>query len=144
MIKRAVAAAAAAAIGFTAAAFAATPGTYEGWLFDSSGDRIRSTFTKVIVRGDAGDRFTLSTWNLPLTCPYLDRNGDPARARMRLIHRGVVDGARIDDTREFEDTHLVRVRGRFVGRRFSGRVSVYPQPRVTGACSGSVRVRARR
>ena len=73
----------------------------------------------------SGDRFRLSVYNMRLGCPYLDRNGDPAKARFRFIHRGVVNGQTIDDTREYprqSPTHLVRVRGQFVGRRFVGRI----------------------
>ena len=127
-------------------AVAATPGTYEGWLYTAKGKRWKGTLTTLTVN-QAGDRFRLSTYNMRLGCPYLDKNGEPARARFRLVHRGLVSGNFIDDTRQYpmeDPTHEVRVRGRFTGRRFLGRISVYSAPGVTGACTGAARVRVRR
>ncbi len=138
----------AAALLLVPAAIAATPGKYEGFLFKASGERWTGTKTTLTVRDtDFGQRFRLSVYNMRLGCPYLDDDGDQARARFRFVQRGVVQGDRIDDTREFPEgdaTHLVRVRGTFTGRRFRGRVTVDSAPGITGACTGSARVRARR
>ena len=126
-------------------AFAATAGTYEGWLYKASGERWKGSFTTLTVRDTAGgQRFRLSVYNMRLGCPYLDRFGRPARARFRFVHRGVVEGQRIDDTREYpadDPSHVVRVRGTFVGDRFSGRIVVRSAPGIAGACVGSARVR---
>jgi hypothetical protein len=129
-------------------AIAATPGTYEGWLYKASGARWTGTPTTLRVYDtDRGQRFRFSTYNMRLTCPYLDRYGRQAKARFRFVHRGVVEGARIDDTRDYprtNPTHRVRIRGTFVGRRFGGRVRVSAAPGITGTCTGSARVRVRR
>ncbi|HEX2084491.1 MAG TPA: hypothetical protein VHF89_02325 [Solirubrobacteraceae bacterium] len=131
-------------------AVAATPGTYEGWLYNSKGKRYSGTFTMLTVRDTPrGQRFRLSTYNMRLTCPWLDRNGRLARARFRFVHRGLVAGDFIDDTRSYPKddptpTHEVRIRGRFVGPRFSGRIRVDPAPGVTGTCTGGARVRVTR
>jgi hypothetical protein len=136
----------AAAVLLVPAAVAATPGTYEGWLYKGNGERWRGTPTTLTVNA-AGDRFRLSTYNMRLGCPYLDRNGDQARARFRFVLRGVVSGQFIDDSRAYprtDPTHEIRVRGRFVGRRFVGRIRVDSAPGITGACTGAARVRATR
>ena len=129
-------------------AVAATPGTYRGWLYKASGERWTATQTRLTVRDtDFGQRFELSTYNMRLTCPYPDRTGAPAQRRFRFIHRGVVEGAFIDDTRQYPErnpTHRVRIRGTFVGRRFGGRVRVSAAPGRTGVCTGAARVRVRR
>ena len=130
-------------------ASAATAGTYEGWLFKASGERWKASFTTLTVRDTAaGQRFRLSVYNMRLGCPYLDKYGRPARARFRFVHRGPVEGQRIDDTREYpsdDPTHIVRVRGTFVDdRRFSGRITVRSAPGIVGACTGSARVRVNR
>jgi hypothetical protein len=128
------------------AAVAATPGDYEGWLYKKNGTRHKGTLSKLTVE-PGGDRFRLSVYNMPLSCPYLDRNGDPARARFRFIQRGVIIDNAIDDTREYPSdspTHVVRVRGSFVGRRFRGTIRVSSAPRVAGACTGSARIRVSR
>ncbi len=148
-MRRAVAAACAvAAVSAGGVALAAEAGTYEGWLYKASGERWKgSVSTLSVTETAAGQRFRLSVYNMRLGCPYLDRNGKPARARFRFIHRGVVDGDAIDDTRQYpmeDPTHEVRVRGRFVGRRFVGRIRVDAAPGVAGACTGSARVRVRR
>ena len=127
-------------------AVAATPGTYEGWLYAKNGKRLKGTFSTLSVN-DAGDRFRLSVYNMPLNCPYLDRNGNPAKARFRFIQRGIVQGNFIDDTREYpkgSPTQIVRITGRFVGSRFSGRIRVSSAPQVAGACTGPAKVRVRR
>ena len=133
---------------FASLAFAATAGVYEGWLYKSNGERWRATFTTLTVRDTAaGQRFRLSVYNMRLGCPYLDENGNQAHARFRFVHRGVVDGNRIDDTREYprdDPTQIVRVRGTFSGRRFTGRITVRSAPGVAGACTGSARVRVNR
>ena len=139
-------AALAAAFLLVPAAVAATPGTYEGWLYKANGKRWSGTPTTLTVNA-AGDRFRLSTYNMRLTCPYLDRHGNQVRARFRFIHRGLVSGEFIDDTRQYprrNPTHEVRIRGQFIGRRFTGRITVRSAPGVTGACTGSARVRLRR
>jgi hypothetical protein len=138
----------AAALLLVPAATAATPGTYTGWLYKASGERWKGTFTRVAVRDtERGQRFRLSVYSMRLGCPYLDKNGRQARARFRFVQTGLVNGDVIDDTREYPEqnpTHRVRVRGRFVGRRFSGRIVVGSAPGVAGACTGSARVRASR
>jgi hypothetical protein len=143
-----VAAVAAATVLCGSVAVAATPGTYEGWLYKASGKRWKgSTTTLAVTETAAGQRFRLSVYAMRLGCPYLDEDGNQARARFRFVQRGVVQGDRIDDTREFpqgDATHVVRVRGTFTGRRFRGRVTVDSAPGITGACTGSARVRARR
>ena len=148
MRKRACAAAAAVAVAGGGAAFAATPGTYEGWLYKSDGERWRGSFTTLSVTETvAGQRFRLSVYNMRLGCPYRDHNGKQVRAKFRFVHRGVVTGDAIDDTREYpvdDPTHEIRVRGLFVGRRFVGRIRVDSAPGVTGACTGSARVRVSR
>jgi hypothetical protein len=127
-------------------ALAATAGTYEGWLYKASGKRWTGTMTTVTVaQTDFGQRFRFSVYNMRLGCPYLDKNGNQARARFRFVQTGLVNGDVIDDTREYpaqNPTHRVRIRGRFVGDRFSGRVTVGSAPGVAGACTGSARVRA--
>ena len=143
------AALAAAVLVCASVAIAATPGSYEGWLYKKSGERWRATMTTLTVTdtADGSQRFRLSVYNMRLGCPYLDKYGRGARARFRLVHTGVVEGNRIDDTREYPDedpTHLVRVRGRFSGGAFRGRITADSAPGVTGACTGSARVRARR
>ena len=148
-MRRLVAAAAAAvALGCASVALAADVGTYDGWLYKASGERWKGTFTKLTVTDTvAGQRFRLSVYNMRLGCPYLNRNGKPARARFRFIHRGIVEGNRIDDTRQYpkeDPTHEVRVRGRFSGRSFRGRIRVSSAPGIVGACVGSARVRVRR
>jgi hypothetical protein len=129
-------------------AVAATPGTYTGSLYKASGARWPGTPTTLYVyERPRGQRFTLSTYNMRLTCPYLDRYGRQARARFRFVHRGVVEGSRIDDTRNYprvDPTHRVRIRGTFAGRRFRGRVRVSAAPGVTGVCTGAAGVRVRR
>ena len=134
----------AAALLLVPVAVAATPGTYEGFLFKASGKRWTGTQTTLTVRDtDFGQRFRLSVYNMRLGCPYLDEDGRPARARFRFVHQGIVNGDVIDDTREYPEqdpTHRVRVRGRFIGRRFSGRIVVRSAPGITGACVGSARV----
>ena len=144
----ALAAATAAAATGAGVAVAATPGTYEGWLYKTSGERWKGSMTTLTVRDTAGgQRFRLSVYNMRLGCPYLDRNGNPAKARFRFVHRGIVTGTFIDDTRQYpmeDPTHEVRVRGRFTGRRFVGRIRVTSAPGVSGACTGSARVRVRR
>jgi hypothetical protein len=129
-------------------ALAADNGTYEGWLYKASGERWKGSFTSMSVTENAnGQRFRLSVYNMRLGCPYLDKNGKQAKARFRFVHRGVVEGSTIDDTRSYpaeNPTHEVRVRGRFVGRRFSGRIRVDSAPGVAGACTGSARVRVSR
>ena len=140
-------AALAATVVLVPAATAATPGTYKGWLYTAKGERWKGTRTTLTVNRGR-DRFRLSTYNMRLGCPYLDRNGEPARARFRFVHRGVVSGDFIDDTRQYpreDPTHEVRVRGRFIGRRrFRGRITVRSAPGVVGACTGSARVRVAR
>ncbi len=149
-MRQRVCAAAAVAVALCAGgvAFAATPGTYEGWLYKADGERWKGSMTTLSVTKTArGQRFRLSVYNMRLGCPYRDKNGNPARARFRFIHRGIVSGNTIDDTREYpreDPTHEVRVRGRFVGRRFVGRIRVTAAPGVTGACTGAARVRVRR
>jgi hypothetical protein len=148
-MRRAVAVAAlATAALLVPVAVAATPGTYTGSLYKASGERWSGTPTTMYVYDrPQGQRFTLSSYNMRLTCPYLDRYGRQARARFRFVHRGVVEGSRIDDTRDYprtNPTHRVRIRGTFVGRRFGGRVRVTSAPGITGACTGSVRVRVSR
>ena len=145
-MKRTALMAGLAAVLLAGVAFAATPGTYEGWLYKSNGDRWTGTMTTLTVN-DAGDRFRLSVYNMRLSCPYLDRNGDPAKARFRFVQRGVVNGETIDATADFptgSPTHKVRVTGQFIGRRFVGRIRVSAAPNVAGACTGSAHVRARR
>ena len=103
--------------------------------------------TLAVTETAAGQRFRLSVYRMRLGCPYLDDDGDQARARFRFVQRGVVQDDRIDDTREFPEgdpTHVVRLRGTFTGRRFRGRVTVASAPGITGACTGSARVRVRR
>ncbi len=138
----------AAALLLVPVAVAATPGTYDGWLYKADGERWRASFSELRVRETPrGQQFRLSVYNMRLGCPYPDRNGRPVRALFRFVHRGPVEGARIDDTRRFpksDPTHLVRLRGTFVGRRFSGRITVRSAPGVTGACTGSARVRVAR
>jgi hypothetical protein len=123
-------------------AVAATPGTYRGWLYKASGERWTATQTRLTVRDtDFGQRFELSTYNMRLAC------GDGSRARFRFVHRGVVEGAFIDDTRDYpprRPTHRVRIRGTFVEGRFGGRVRVTAAPGRTRACTGAARVRVRR
>ena len=115
---------------------------------DIDGERWKGSLTTLTVRDtDRGQRFRLSVYNMRLGCPYLDRNGKPVRARFRFIHRGIVTGDAIDDTRQYpmeDPTHEVRIRGLFVGRRFIGRIRVSAAPGVAGACTGSARVRVRR
>jgi len=134
----------AAALLLVPVAVAATPGKYEGFLFKASGERWTGTKTTLTVRDtDFGQRFRLSVYNMRLGCPYLDKNGRQARARFRFVQQGLVNGEVIDDTREYPEqnpTHRVRVRGRFIGRRFSGRIVVGSAPGVAGACTGSARV----
>ena len=148
MRKRVAGAAAAVALSGVGVAFAATPGTYEGWLYKASGERWKGSLTTLrVTETAAGQRFRMSVYNMRLGCPYRDKNGNPARARFRFVHRGVVTGNTIDDTRQYpmeDPTHEVRVRGRFVGRRFAGRIRVTAAPGVTGTCTGSARVRVRR
>ncbi len=149
-LRRSAAAAcvAAAAVLLVPVAVAATPGSYEGWLYKASGERWRASFSELTVRDTAaGQRFRLSVYNMRLGCPYLDESGRAARARFRFVHRGVVSGARIDDTRSYpkvDPTHRVRVRGTFVDRRFSGRITVRSAPGIAGACEGSARIRVSR
>ena len=145
-MKRTVVVAALAMSLLAGVALAATPGTYEGWLYKKNGSRLKGTFSILSVN-DAGDRFRLSVYNMPLTCPYLDRNGNQAKARFRFIHRGIVQGDFIDDTREYpkdSPTQIVRITGRFTGSRFSGNVRVSSAPQVAGACTGSARIRVSR
>ena len=129
-------------------AVAADTGTYEGWLYKADGKRWKGSFSTMSVTENAnGQRFRLSVYNMRLGCPYLDRNGKQAKARFRFVHRGVVEGVVVDDTRQYpaeDPTHEVRVRGRFVERRFSGRITVRPAPGIAGACSGSARVKVTR
>ena len=148
-MRRAVAlAAAGAAAVLVPVAVAATPGTYEGWLHKPSGERWKGTPTTLRVYDTAfGQRFRLSTYNMRLTCPYPSSTGGPDTARFRFVHRGVVQGAYIDDTRNYprrDPSHRVRIRGRFTGRRFEGSVRVTAAPGVVGACTGSARIRLRR
>jgi hypothetical protein len=148
-VRKALAAAAAAAVTLSAGVAVGAPlGTYEGWLYKANGKRWKGTFTTLSVTETArGQRFRLSTYNMRLGCPYLDRNGKPARARFRFVHRGLVTANTIDDTRQYprdDPTHEVRVRGRFTGRRFVGRIRVAAAPGVAGACTGSARVRVSR
>jgi hypothetical protein len=148
-VRKALVAAACAVVSLGAGvAVAADAGTYDGWLYKANGARWKASFTSLTVTETAaGQRFRLSVYNMRLGCPYLDRNGKQAKARFRLIHRGVVEGNVIDDTRQYPEenpTHEVRVRGRFVGRRFSGRIRVDSAPGVAGACTGRARVRVRR
>lgn len=149
MRKLIVAASLAVALTGVGVAVAATTGTYDGWLYRvSDGERWKGSLTTLTVTDtDLGQRFRLSVYNMRLGCPYRDKNGNPARARFRFVHRGVVTGNSIDDTREYpvdDPTHEIRVRGVFVGRRFVGRVRVSAARGVTGACTGSARVRVRR
>ncbi len=129
-------------------AVAATPGDYDGWLYDNAGNRYTGTFTTMRVWDTARDqRFRLSSYNMRLTCPYLDRDGNFVRARFRFVHRGLTSGSFVDDTRNYpkkNPSHRVRIRGVFDGRTFRGRVTVTAAPRVTGACTGSARVRVTR
>ena len=131
-------------------AVAATPGTYEGWLYKANGERWKGSQTTLTVRDFAdGQRFRLSVYNMRLGCPYLDRNGNQAKARFRFVFRnGIVDGDAIDHTGSYpserDPSHRVRVRGRFVGRRFRGRIRVSAAPGIAGACTGSARVRVSR
>jgi hypothetical protein len=138
----------AAALLLVPVAVAATPGTYEGWLYKANGKRWTGTMTTLTVSDTPrGQRFRLSVYNMRLTCPYLDDHGNVVKARFRFIHRGIVEGGVIDDTRQYpmrRPTHDVRVRGRFVGRRFVGRIRVTNADGVTGACTGSARVKVRR
>ena len=126
------------------AAPAATAGTYAGSLFQS-GERVRGSNVRLVVL-EGGDRFTLRARRMRLTCPFPDDDGSgAATVRLRLVHRGDVDGDRIDDTRILEGgNNQVRVTGEFTGRRFAGRIRVSGAPGVTGACSGTARVRANR
>ena len=131
-------------------AIAATPGTYEGWLHKPNGERYKGSLSLLTVRDTAqGQRFRLSVYNMRLGCPYLDKNGRKAKARFRFVYRdGDVDGSFINSVGEFPDdgspTHRVRVVGRFIGRRFDGRVTVRSAPGITGACTGSSRIVVRR
>jgi hypothetical protein len=148
-MRRVVAAVAAAAVlSVVGVAVAATPGTYEGWLYKASGERWKGSFSTLTVRDTRfGQRFRLSVRNMRLGCPYRDRNGKQVRKRFRFIHRGKVLGGAIDDTRQYpkrNPTHEVRVRGLFVGRRFVGRVRVRPARGLVGQCTGSAAVRVRR
>ena len=142
----------AAAVALLAAgvAVAATPGTYEGWLYKGKGNgkRVPGSLSLLTVseQGERGQIFRLSVYNMPLACPYLDDNGDPARARFRFIHRGFVEGDFIDDTRQYPRTnpsHVVRIRGRFDGNTFRGRVTVRAAAQIVGACTGTARIRVR-
>jgi hypothetical protein len=146
--KAVVAAACAVASVGGGVALAADAGTYEGWLYKANGERWKGSRTSLsVTETAAGQRFRLSVYNMRLGCPYLDRNGKPAKARFRFVHRGVVEGDVIDDTRQYpldDPTHEVRVRGRFVGGRFAGRIRVGSAPGVAGACTGSARVRLSR
>ena len=148
MRRLVVAAVVAAAVLCASVAGAATTGSYEGWLYKKSGERWRATMTTLTVTDAVeGQRFRLSVYNMRLGCPYLNDDGSQAHARFRLVHTGVVEGNRIDDTREYPEqnpSHLVRVRGTFTGARFRGRITVRSAPGITGACTGSARVRARR
>ena len=148
MRKSACAAAVAVAVSGAGVAFAATPGTYEGWLYKASGERWKGSMTTLsVTETAAGQRFRLSVYNMRLGCPYRDKTGRQAKVRFRFVHRGVVTGNAIDDTRQYpmeDPTHEVRVRGRFVGRRFAGRIRVTAVPGTTGVCTGSARVRVRR
>ena len=147
-LRASAAAVLAAALLLVPVAVAATPGTYEGWLYKASGERWRASFSEMTVRDTArGQRFRLSVYNMRLGCPYLNPDGSPARARFRFVHRGVVEGQRIDDTRNYpreDPTQVVRIRGTFVDRRFAGRITVDSAPGVAGACTGSARVRVSR
>ena len=130
-------------------AVAATPDRYEGWLYKANGERWKGTSSLMDVRDTAfGQRFRLSVYNMRLGCPYLDKNGNQAKARFRFIFRdGNVSGDYINDVGEFPDdgqpTHRVRVVGKFTGRRFEGRVTVRSAPGITGACTGSARILVR-
>jgi opacity protein-like surface antigen len=143
-----IVAALAAALLSAAVAVAATPGTYDGWLYKADGARWKGSFTTLTVRDTArGQRFRLSVYNMRLGCPYLDKYGNQAKARFRFVQQGVVEGQRIDDTRGYpadDPTEMVRVRGSFTGGRFAGRITVSSAPGVAGACTGSARVRASR
>ena len=147
-MKRTVLAAGLVACLLVSVAVAATPGTYDGWLYKANGERWRATFTTLTVRDTAGgQRFRLSVYNMRLGCPYLDKHGKQAHARFRFVHNGIVEGQRIDDTRQYpktSPTHEVRVRGTFTGRRFTGRIDVDSAPGVAGACTGSARVKVTR
>jgi hypothetical protein len=129
-------------------AVAATPGTYDGWLYKADGTRWKASFTTLSVRDTArGQRFRLSVYNMRLGCPYLDKYGRQAKARFRFVHQGVVEGQRIDDTRGYpkdDPTQTVRVRGTFVSGEFRGRIKVSSAPGVAGACTGAARVRVSR
>ncbi|HEX8205006.1 MAG TPA: hypothetical protein VF587_02985 [Solirubrobacteraceae bacterium] len=143
-----LAAALAVACGSAGVALAADTGTYDGWLYKADGTRWKGSSTKLsVTETAAGQRFRLSVYNMRLGCPYLDRDGKPAKARFRFVHRGVVEGNVIDDTRQYpvdDPSHEVRVRGRFVGKRFTGRIRVDSAPGVAGACTGSARVKVSR
>ena len=150
MSRRLAAAAAAVVLSGAGLAYAATPGTYEGWLYKvSDGERWKGSHTTLTVTDTArGQRFRLSVYNMRLHCPYPDRTGRAARARLRFVQRGIVTGDAIDDTRQYptaeDPSHEIRVRGVFTGRRFAGRIRVTAAPGVTGACEGRARVRVRR
>ncbi len=134
-----------AALVLVPAATAATPGTYRGHLLAKDGDRIKRATVTATVRGN---RLTLDARNLRATCPYLDDDGKLTRLRVNLSWTGNVVGNRVDGIAPVEGGNNVLVlRGRFSGRRFSGRLSLRPAEGVTGACSGSHRLiayRARR
>ena len=126
-------------------AVAATPGRYNGWLYKANGHRWSGTVTMLDVADTpAGQRFRLSLYNMRLTCPYVDRRGRVVRQRLRLVQQGIVQGDFIDDTRRLNRTQLVRVRGRFIDRRFAGRITVGPRAGLTGVCGGSAHVRVGR
>ena len=118
------------------AAVAATPGEYEGSLWQR-GAKVKNSLARVVVNED-GDRFTLGARRMKLRCP-----GKPSSVRLRLQHRGVVapDG-HVDDARLLEGSNnQVRVVGRFTGERFTGSIRVTGAPGVEGACKGTARIR---
>jgi hypothetical protein len=137
-VKRlAVAAGAALVVGaLVPSAFAVSDGTWSGSLYQD-GKRVAGSNARLVVR-NGGDRFTLRARRMRLRC-------SSGPLRLAFIHRGVVSGERIDDTRLLEGgNNEVRVTGVFVDGRFEGRVRVTGAPGVRAACTGRARIRLTR
>ena len=135
-MKRAAVASVLALAVLAPAAFAATAGEYTGSLWQN-GAKVKNSNARIVVNED-GDRFLLGARRMKLHCP-----SKPRTVRLRLLHKGVIapDG-HVDDARLLEGgNNQVRVVGQFTDSSFTGSIRVTGAPGVTGACTGTARIR---
>lgn len=123
----------------TVAEAAVSSGTYRGSLYRTSdGEKMEAPATVKVK----GKNVTVSAPKFPTYCPSFD---DIGTIEVTSAHyKGKIKGSKVKGKQTFHDGNfVVKVDGRFTGRKFVGDLTVNSSGAV-GGCSGTYTVRAKR